>query len=51
MLGHHKMISDFLCIRTQHEFDTFKVDLEKKIAERHYVIDNQRSVIIEPSQN
>lgn len=51
VLGSQKMIADFLTLRTSHMFDNFKIELEKKIAERHYVIDNQRSIILDPSLN
>ena len=50
-LRDHEMIANFLTLRTPLKFDNFKIDLEKKIAERHYVIDNQRSIILYPSLN
>lgn len=37
------MITNFLTIRTEHQFVEFKLGLENKITERSYLINNLRS--------
>jgi hypothetical protein len=39
-LGHDDMVTEFLTIRTQHQFDAYKQSLEQKINERAYLINN-----------